>query len=271
VWDGLAAKQIKFRRGQVCLVAASSGTGKSMFAMIYAIKVNVPTMYFSADSDTATIMMRAASHLSGHNQITVEQNLSNDSHYYDKHFDKLKHIKWVFDSSPSLDDIELEIKAYVELYGEPPELIIIDNLMNIAAEKDDEWAGLRLIMKELHDMARKTEACVMVLHHVSEQTEYGSLSKPSHRRAIKGKVTELPSLILTMGHDPVTTELHIAPVKNRFGFTSVDASEYTSLIVNFGACQISDRNSFGAMLQRDAKYGYTGNYNVDEYGNEVDE
>lgn len=272
VWEGLAAKQIKFRRGQVCLVAGSSGTGKSMFAMIYAIKAKVPTLFFSADSDTTTIMMRAASHLSGHNQLTVEQNLSYDSNYYDAHFEGLKHIKWVFDSGPSLDDIEMEVKAYVELYGEAPELVIIDNLMNVAAESDNEWAGLRLIMKEFHDMARKTEACVMILHHVSEQSEYGSLSRPSHRRAIKGKVTELPSLILTLGHDPVSSELHVAPVKNRFGFTSVDASDYTSLIVNYGACQISDRNAFGAMLQRDARYGYTGDYVVehDEYGNEVE-
>ncbi len=65
VWVGLAAKQIKFRRGQVCMVAAAPNAGKSMFALIYAIKAKVPTLFFSADTDTTTVMMRAASHTSG--------------------------------------------------------------------------------------------------------------------------------------------------------------------------------------------------------------
>lgn len=270
VWKALSEKQIKFRRGQVCMVAAAPNAGKSMFALIYAVRAKRPTLFFSADTDTTTVMMRAAAHSSGHTQILVEQNLSGNSHYYDKHFDKLAHIKWVFDSSPSLDDIELEIKAYVELYGIAPELIIIDNLMNVAAETDNEWAGLRAIMMELHDMARKTEACVLVLHHVSEQSEYGSPTRPPARRAIHGKVSQLPALILTLGYDPQDAALNVAAVKNRFGPHTADASDYASLAVNYGACQITDKDAYGAMLQRDARAGYVGNYiPQDEYGNEI--
>ena len=270
VWTGLANKQIKFRRGQVCMVAAAPNVGKSMFALVYAIKAKVPTLFFSADTDTTTVMMRVAAHASGHSQIKVEQNLFDNNHYYDNYFDKLKHIKWVFDSSPSLDDIELEIKAYVELYGQAPELIIIDNLMNVAAETDNEWAGLRAIMMELHDMARKTEACVLVLHHVSEQSEYGSPTEPPARRAIHGKVSQLPALILTMGYNPVNAELKIAAVKNRFGPHFADGKDFATLIANYSNCQISDNNAYGAMFARDARAGYTGDIiPEDEYGNEI--
>lgn len=202
VWKDLAIKQIRFRRGQVCMVAAAPNAGKSMFALIYAIKAAVPTLFFSADTDTATVMMRSAAHLSGHVQITVEQNITSKMNYYHKELEKIDHIQWVFDSNPSLDDIEMEIKAYVELYGIAPQLIVIDNLMNVAAETDNEWAGLRQIMMEFHDMARKTQACVLVLHHVSEQSEYGTPNEPPARRAIHGKVSQLPSLILTMGYAP---------------------------------------------------------------------
>ena len=245
VWDGLKAEGIKFRIGQGCMVAAAPNAGKSMFALIYAIKAKVPTLFFSADTDTTTVMMRSVSHLSGHSQVTVEANLSDNSHYYNAHLDKLSHIKWVFDSSPSLDDIELEIKAYVELYGEAPELIVIDNLMNVAAETDNEWAGMRAIMMELHDMARKTEACVLVLHHVSEQSEYGSPSKPPARRAIHGKVSQLPAMILTLGYSPIENTLSVAPVKNRFGKHQADGKDYVGLFVNFATCQISDSDSYG--------------------------
>ena len=252
VWKCLAAKQIKFRRGQVCMVAAAPNAGKSMFALIYAMKAQVPTLFFSADTDTTTVMMRAAAQSSGHTQVSVEANLSSNSHHYDSHFNKFSHIKWVFDSNPSLDDIELEIKAYVELYGEAPELIVIDNLMNVSAETDNEWAGLRAIMMELHDMARKTEACVLVLHHVSEQSEYGNPTSPPARRAIHGKVSQLPALILTLGYDPMQAMLRVAAVKNRFGPHTADASDWATLYVNYAACQIGDNDALGMMYQRDA-------------------
>jgi hypothetical protein len=236
------------------MIAAAPNVGKSMFALIYIIKAKVPTLFFSADTDTATVMMRAAAHLSGHSQIMVENNLNSNRHYYDKHLGNLDSIQFVFDSSPSLDDIELEIKAYVELFGVPPELVVIDNLMNVAAESDNEWAGLRSIMVEFHDMARKTEACVMVLHHVSEQSEYGKTTEPPARRAIHGKVSQLPALILTLGFDPYNKVLKIAAVKNRFGPHTADGSDHVGLFVNYEVCQISDSDAMGRMYRRDAIY-----------------
>ena len=243
VWPSLKDKHIQFRRGQVCMVAAAPNVGKSMFALIYALQAGARTLFFSADTDTTTVMMRAASHLSGHSQLTVESNLNTNNNWYNEKFEKMSNIQWVFDSSPSLDDIESEIKAYIEVYGTAPELIIIDNLMNIAAESDNEWAGLRAIMTDLHDMARHTEACVMILHHVSEQTEYGQGMQPPARRAIQGKVSQLPSLIVTMGYDPYNKELLIAAVKNRFGPHSADGSMFAALKVDYSNCQITERNA----------------------------
>ena len=242
VWKALKDKQIRFRRGQLTMVAAAPNAGKSMFALVYAMKAEVPTLFFSADTDVTTVMIRAASHISGHGQITVESNLTTNSDYYDKYFEKSKHIQWVFDSSPSLDDIELEVKAYQELNGLPPQLIVVDNLMNVAAETDNEWAGLRAIMMELHDLARNTEACVLVLHHVSEASEYGDGTNPPARRAIQGKVSQLPSLQLTLGYDPLGKILKVAAVKNRFGPNSADGKDYVTLDTNYAACQISDVN-----------------------------
>jgi len=255
VWTDLANKQIKFRRGQVCMVAAAPNAGKSMFALIYAVKAKVPTLFFSADTDTATVMMRAASHLSGHEQLLVESNLLSNRHYYDKYLSEMESIQFVFDSSPSLDDIELEIKAYVELFGIPPELIVVDNLMNVVSESDNEWAGLRAIMVEFHDMARKTEACVLVLHHVSEQSEYGKTTEPPARRAIHGKVSQLPALIITLGFDPHNSILKVAAVKNRFGPHTADGSDHIGLFVSYKVCQINDSDPMGRMYRRDAILG----------------
>ena len=245
VWKGLAGMNVRFRRGQVCMVAAAPNAGKSMFALVYAIRAKIPTLFFSADTDTTTVYIRAAAQLSGHSQLTVEDNLNYQSGFYNHKLDEMSHIQWVFDSSPSLDDIEAEVKAYIELYGIAPELIVIDNLMNVVAESDNEWAGLRAIMMELHDMARKTEACVLVLHHVSEHSEYGSPTMPPPRRAIHGKVSQLPAIILTLGYDPESRMLRVAPVKNRFGPHTADGTKWTTLYVDFAACQIGDQDAQG--------------------------
>ena len=249
VWTDLDSKQIKFRRGQVCMVAAAPNAGKSMFALVYALRAKVPTLFFSADTDTATVMIRVAAALAGHTQQTVERNLDTNPKYYDRYLEGMSHIQWVFDSSPSLDDIELEVKAYVELFGISPELIVIDNLMNVVAEHENEWAGLRQIMMELHDMARKTEACVMVLHHVSEQGEYGDTTTPPARRAIHGKVSQLPSLILTLGYSPTEGTLRVAPVKNRFGPMYANANEHVALAVDYATCRIENFDSTGRMVR----------------------
>jgi hypothetical protein len=232
------------------MVAAAPNAGKSMFALVYALRAKVPTLFFSADTDTPTVMIRVASALSGHSQETVENNLTRDPRFYDEDLQKMNHIQWVFESSPSLDDIELEVKAYMELYGIAPELIVIDNLMNVVAEHENEWAGLRQIMMELHDMARKTEACVLVLHHVSEQGEYGDTTTPPARRAIHGKVSQLPSLILTLGYAPTDGTLRVAPVKNRFGPMYANADKHVTLAVDYSVCRIENWDEIGLMVRR---------------------
>lgn len=266
VWHALRREQIQFRKGQVCMVAAAPNNGKSMFALVYAIKSQVPTLFFSADTDTSTVMLRAAAHLSGHSQVTVENTLLTEPHHYDKYLSQMDKIQWVFDSSPNLDDIEMEVKAYVELFGVFPELIIVDNLMNVVAEHDNEWAGLRDIMMNLHDLARKTEACVLVLHHVSEASEYGSTTMPAPRRAIHGKVSQLPAVILTLGYDPSQGMLRVAAVKNRFGPHYADASRHATLFTNFSACSIGDDDSQGRsyLRQNEQAVNYYGQYEESE-------
>ena len=252
VWQALSAKQIKFRRGQVCMVAAAPNAGKSMFALIYAIKANVPTLFFSADTDISTVAMRTAAHLTGHTQLMVEENLELQAGFYNHQIDRISNIKWVFDPSPSIDDIELEVKAYIELYGLPPQLIVVDNLSNVVAETENEWSGLRAIMTEFHHLARLTEACVLVLHHTSEQAEYGKSKLPSPRRAIHGKISQLPSLIVTLGFDPAENILTVAAVKNRFGPHSADGSDYVTLFVNYSTCSIGDTDAQGRAYRNSA-------------------
>jgi hypothetical protein len=214
-------------------------------ALVYALKTGVPTLYFSADTDPITQMFRTVAGLTGLPQQQVETYLDADSHYFDPLLNERgSHIKWVFDPSPDIDAIELEILAYGEVYGMAPALIVIDNLMNCVSVTGEEWSGIRAIMSELHHVARKTGACVLALTHMSEAGT-GDPKMPAPRRAILGKASQLPSMILSIAMNPEYQEFRVAAVKNRFGEHSADASNYVTLGIDASRVQIVDRDPQG--------------------------
>jgi hypothetical protein len=214
-------------------------------ALVYALRTGVPTLYFSADTDPITQMFRTVAGLTGISQQQVETYLDTDSHYFDPLLkEKGSHIKWVFDPSPDMDSIELEILAYGEVYGMAPALIVIDNLMNCVSVTGEEWSGIRAIMSELHHVARKTGACVLALTHMSEAGT-GSPTLPAPRRAILGKASQLPSMILSIAMDPEYGQFRVAAVKNRFGEHSADATQYVTLLIDPARVQIADADQQG--------------------------
>jgi hypothetical protein len=245
VWDGLKRQGMRFRQSQLCLIAGQPNSGKSLMALVYALKTGVPTLYFSADTDPITQMFRTVAGLTGLPQQQVETYLDADSHYFDPLLaERGSHIKWVFDPSPDIDSIELEILAYGEVYGMAPALIVIDNLMNCVSVTGEEWSGIRAIMSELHHVARKTGACVLALTHMSEAGT-GDPKMPAPRRAILGKASQLPSMILSIAMNPEYGEFRVAAVKNRFGEHSADASNFVTLGIDPSRVQIADRDAQG--------------------------
>ena len=229
LWPALADRQIRFRRGQVTMIAGAPNSGKSLLALNYAILANVPTLYISADTDAYTTAIRAAALVSSHTVQSVEHSFQTESgsDFYQDALSGVKNVRFDFYPSPTLDDIQLTVLAYAEAYGEYPELIIIDNLMNVVSLHENEWTGLRDIAKSMHHMARETDAAVFILHHTSENE--GRPDLPPARKAIQGKVSQLPELILTVALLPDSGEFRVAPVKNRFGPNTPTGADYIIL------------------------------------------
>jgi hypothetical protein len=99
-------------------------------------------------------------------------------------------------------------------------------------------------MSELHHVARKTGACVLALTHMSEQRDYEA-DKPAPRRAILGKASQLPSMILSIAMNPEYGQLKVAAVKNRFGEHSADGTKYATLLIDPSRVQIADGDAQG--------------------------
>lgn len=244
VWDALDSKGAQLRRGQLALVCAGPGTGKSAFVLAYALKSKVPTLYFSADSDAFTQLSRSVSILSG---VSLEKSTRavREARLGDvaDELDELP-IRFNYKASPSLDVIEESLEAYNALYEDYPALIVVDNITNVRTDSgdgDDPFSGLEALMDYLHEMARETGSCVIGLHHVTGPHNDGD--KPIPLSGIKGQIGRVPELILTLhrvseGFGP--DALNVSTVKNRGGKSDASGYDFASLEFVGETMQIRD-------------------------------
>ena len=222
------------------LVSAGPGTGKSAFVLTLALKARVPTLYFSADSDAFTQLTRMVSISTGwrldqSTQAVLSGQLGDAAGALEN-----VPIRFNYNASPSLDDLEDSMKAYDEVYGDFPSLVVVDNVTNLRSggdSDDDPFAGLESLMDYLHGMGRATGACVIGLHHVTGA--YNDANKPIPLSGVKGQITRVPEMILTLHREDAdgfgSDTLHVSTVKQRGG--KADASgEDTAELEFVGDC-----------------------------------
>jgi hypothetical protein len=161
---------------------------------------------------------------------------------HSKELNKAGHIKWSFEAAPNLTDIDEEVRAFEEVHGENPHLIVIDNLSDITEGGGEEWSGMRATMKEIKYLARDTNAAILLLHHTSEAyipSQDGVQSVCPPRYMIQGKVSQLPAMICTLGMTP-SGDLAVAPVKNRYGKAVANGTEAVFLDFNPAFMYLAD-------------------------------
>ncbi|MBM7771946.1 hypothetical protein JOD54_002150 [Actinokineospora baliensis] len=204
-------------------------------------------MYFSADSDAFEQLKRCISIKTGWTQersaaVILEDRLDEVR----KHLTGLP-IRMHYSASPTLDVIEGQLEAYEEVYGEYPDLIIVDNVTNVRLDRpngdDDPFAGLESLMDYLHTMARETEACVVGLHHVTGP--FNDSAKPIPLSGVKGQITRVPETVLTLfrkpGDDFNPDALCVSTVKNRGGKADPSGQTYVELDFDGATMNIRDR------------------------------
>lgn len=263
LFPSLQQEGIRFRKGQLTMIAGAPNAGKSLLALWMAVQMKVPTLYISADTDAYTTAIRAAAMVTGHKIQTIEESFTteNGKEFYEHELEAIKHLRFDFSPSPTLDEIDLSIRAYAEAFGEYPHMIIVDNAMNVVSMHDNEWSGLREIAKALHHVARETGAGVILLHHTSEAE--GRPDIPPSRKAIQGKISQLPEMILTVALLPDTGEFRVACVKNRFAKNFADGTHYVTLWSDASRMMIHNERTSDIIAAYAKPAG--GNYWMDVY------
>lgn len=214
VWEQFVQQGVDFRQGQLVVIAAGPGGGKSVLAVNLVVRARVPALYVSADTDHFTTGMRVASLLSGQTLSVVEAGMKGtEAEKYDRLIADVDYVRWAFESTPTVDDIRDDVEAFAHVYGCYPQIVVVDNLMNVYSDEEDN-TGLRHNIEALNILARESGACVVVLHHITG--EYESGDRPPALGALIGKVGKMPSLVLTMFRGQYN-DIGVCVVKNRFG------------------------------------------------------
>jgi len=230
---------IILRRAEVTVIAGTPGAGKSSIALHIAARLKQPTLYFSADTNAHTMAMRLLALRAKMPQSQAEHMLKTQPDTAEALLREYGNMYWSFEPSPTLRDLDEEVSAFETMWGRSPTLIVIDNLMDIAIDGHEEFAGMRAVMKELKYLARDTNAAVLVLHHTQESA-LGYPCQP--RSALQGKVAQIPAMVLTVGQmmQGQDTYLCIAPVKNRYGKADPTGNTYISLVFEPASMYLED-------------------------------
>jgi hypothetical protein len=233
VFAALEQAGIRPRRATTTMIAATPASLKSMLTLYWVARTGLPTLFFSADTDAYESMKRAAAMMTGTPQTQVERDITEGNRQqYEDRLSELN-IRWCFETDPTYGDLFGETAAFAEVFGRFPEIIVVDNLMNVVGETEDEFGSMRDTTKALKRLERITGASVFLLHHMQESEKDNGY--PPARRRLQGKVSQIPEMILSLAL--VGDELRIAAVKNRFGPGKANGEEYVTLYVAPDRCQ----------------------------------
>ncbi|MER5643990.1 AAA family ATPase [Streptosporangium sp. NPDC002524] len=244
MWKSLEAIGVHVRRSQVAMVVAAPGVGKSALTLNLAIRSGCRGIYMSADSDEVTQAIRAAAIITGERVQDIEAAYkAGKGEKYDTALREFTRIWFDFDAAPSLSHIEAEVTAYAYMYGKWPELIVLDNLANVFDEDGGEgFTSLESTMSFLADLARKTEAAVVVLHHVVGDAESGD--QPLKLKDVRGKISKLQTLIIGLAYTDTYTPqgraMGVYVLKNRSGMASASGDLMVELEADLDRMLITD-------------------------------
>lgn len=245
VYQTLAEAQIKFRRGGTSILAGWPGAFKSTFAINCLVRwAKDPAfvaLYISADSDNFTVAKRCSSIITGDPMTLVEETLREGS--YAKPLRTLSNVHWEF-RPLNIQQLDERLVALNQMHGKMPDLVVIDNLMNVVSNPTD-YSGQMTMCRDLDTVSRAAGSHVMILHHTHELSQNTKMpAAPQAVWELHGRVAQFPRLILTLAAqaNPEQDKSHLmlACVKNTNGPADRTGRTYEDFIINTPNAQITE-------------------------------
>ena len=223
---------VRFRQGMVGMIVGRSGAGKSAFALWLCRKWNARTLYLSGDMSPFTVSTRLASMSLRATTAEVEAMFKGSDIARAAVLEALEgvRINLSFASPITWRGIDEELFAYVELWNRYPDVMVVDNAMDIENCHSD-YTEQMAAMQELTALARATGMTILILHHATDKGTQAAMDpfSPPSRNEVKGGLSEKPELTLSVALNPVGNAFRVAPIKQRDGYSDPSGKNYVTL------------------------------------------
>lgn len=232
----LAAIGVYLRQGWTHLLAAAPGGYKSVVALNWADAFGGRALYITIDTDRVTTSARLAARRLGWTVKDVEARLDSEQ------------VQWALAQGNVVlasegpyrpQDIVDEVRAYVEVYGQFPEMLVVDNLIDVHGEGDTEWNVVRGVIDSLNELARGTDMATLVLAHATGKYEDG---EPIPLSGLEFKPGKNVGLCLTMDRSSDEV-LNVRVVKSRAGKADPKCKVFAQVHLDAARATVGDMPS----------------------------
>lgn len=217
-WEKLA-KVIKPKGGNVGVLIAAPGQGKTTVLLNWVVKTGAKCLYISADTSAHDMTSQLGALATGHNRRLVEERLTESATWRKEYakaiFAKYPNLVLDFSPRPTMKDIRYKVLALTELWGETPEVIIMDTASNVAMDDMANNAEWQRVWLSAISLAREANAFFVFAHHVRQGDARGGRIAPQMNDGLWGS-DQYPEFVIGL-HTPNAGEVMLTVRKNRTG------------------------------------------------------
>jgi hypothetical protein len=209
-------------RGQFALLVGAPGVGKSTFALIWAIEQWRPVAIVSHDTDLYTQARRIERYLS-HTRRSLE----------------IGHL-FLTDGPATPQEIDEMVVGLEEYYGDPPVMLVLDNLGDIVPEES--VSAYEQVIKGLRSIAHSRKVFVVALHHTrrgSSDDMVGTGRVPLTLRDAAYAGEKRADLVLGLWR-PSQDELRVSLLKRRDGLADPSGHLWVRLRIDMENAHIGE-------------------------------
>lgn len=172
-WRGLD-RMVRLHTKELVIMGGAPGGGKSTLAVNLAMSLDIPTLYFAQDSPASVISRMAALAMDEETSKMQEWIASQDRLALSERVETIRPTLVFNRGAVTTDRVRASALALREWLGEPPPLIILDNLidMEMPGSNPSEIGFYATILPELKQMANELNICILVLHHVTKGMDH---------------------------------------------------------------------------------------------------
>ena len=200
------------------MLIAAPGVGKTAFALNWAAWSSALTLYVSADTDPKLMTAQLAAMATGQARGLVEERLSRSRAWREAYIDairhKFPHLVMDFTANSRIDVVAAKAEALTEVWGETPQLIVLDTASDIEKPGSD-YKAWDQTWRDIRTLTRYLNCVVLVAHHVKAGPAANGDRAPEQGDG-EYKADKYAEIVLGL-HRPTGNTLRVSVLKNRGG------------------------------------------------------